>query len=121
MKSTMMRMVSRLLVISMFVLPFHGAQAGMIGTDQAVYGTTQVDRAMVVGALDRPEVVAQLQAMGLSASTAKQRVAAMTDEEVRTLAGNLDSLPAGAGGDGWAWAAVILIGVLIYMNYYQKR
>lgn len=121
MKSTLMRMVSRLLVISMFVLPFQGAQAGLIGTDQAVYGTTHVDRAMLAGALDRPEVVAQLQVMGLDASTAKQRVAAMTDEEVRTLAGNLDSLPAGAKTNGWAWAAVILIGVLIYMNYYQTK
>jgi hypothetical protein len=121
MKSTMMRMVSRFLVLSMFMLSFQSAQAGMIGTDQAVSGTAQIDRAMVIGALDRPEVVAQLQTMGLDASTAKQRVAAMTDEEVHTLAGNLDSLPAGAKTSGWAWAAVILIGVLIYMNFYQTK
>lgn len=121
MKSTMMSLVSRLLVLSMFMLSFQSAQAGMIGTDQAVYGTAQIDRATVIGALDRPEVVAQLQTMGLDASTAKQRVAAMTDEEVHTLAGNIDSLPAGAKTSGWAWAAVILIGVLIYMNYYQTK
>ena len=44
---------------------------------------------------------------------AKDRVAAMTDQEVRTLAGNLDSLPAGAKTNGWAWAAVIIIAVWI--------
>ncbi len=121
MKSTMMRIVSRLLVLSMFMLSFQSAHAGMIGTDQAVYGTAQVDRAMVVSALDRPVVAAQLQSMGLDANTAKQRVAAMTDEEVHTLAGNLDSVPAGAKINGWGWAAIILIGVLIYMNFYQTK
>jgi hypothetical protein len=119
MKSTFMKAISRLLIISMLALPFQ-AQAGVIGTDQAISAATQSDREMLVSTIDRPEVTSQLQAMGLSTSTAKERIAAMTDEEVRTLAGNIDSLPAGAKITGWGWfGIVVVIGVIFYL--YTKK
>ena len=68
--------------------------------------------------LSRSEIASQLQTMGLDTATAKDRVAALTDEEVRSLNGQLQALPAG-GTSGWAIAAVILIGVLIW--YFAVR
>ncbi len=121
MNSAIMRVVSRLLIVVMVMLPFHSANAGMISTDQALVAGAQVERTTLLGALDRPDVAAQMQSMGLDAATAKERVAAMTDEEVRTLAGKIDSLPAGAKTSGWAVAFVIVVGALIYMYYFQKR
>ncbi len=121
MKSMMMQFVSRLLIVAMLLLPFQSVNAGMIATDQAMPSGAQVERASLLGALDRPDVAAQMQVLGLDAATAKDRVAAMTDEEVRTLAGKMDSLPAGAKTSGWAVAFVIMVGVVIYYVYYAKR
>lgn len=118
MKSTMMRMICRFLILALAVLPFQAAQAGMIGADQVVSAATaQADRATVATILSRADVAGQLQSMGLDARTAQDRVAAMTDQEVHSLAGQVDSLPAGAKSNGWAWAAVIIIAIVIYYNW----
>ena len=120
MKFAAIRMVCRFLVLSMMLLPFQTIQAGMIGTDQmASVASAQADRASVLGLLNRSDVASQLQALGLDPKVAKDRVAAMTDEEVRSLAGQLSSLPAGANS-GWWIAAVIIIGVVIWWAYYRR-
>jgi hypothetical protein len=120
MKFAAIRMVCRFLVLSMMLLPFQTIQAGMIGTDQmASVASAQADRASVLSLLNRSEVASQLQALGLDPKLAKDRIAAMTDEEVRSLAGQLNSLPAGAG-DGWWIAAVIIVGVVIWWVYYKR-
>ena len=121
MSSALLRAVSRLLIVTMFLLPFQSVNAGMISTEQALPSGAQAERASLLGALDRPDVAAQMQAMGLDAASAKERVAAMTDEEVRSLAGKMESLPAGAKTSGWAVVFVILVGALIYYTFYQKR
>ena len=81
-------------------------QAAMIGTEQIhAAGNASQDRARVAAALERPDVVRQLETMGVSPADAKARVAALSDEEVATLAGKVDSLP--AGGD--------VLGVLLFV------
>ncbi|MBI2959156.1 MAG: PA2779 family protein [Betaproteobacteria bacterium] len=117
MKSATTRMICRLLVVSLMLLPFQSVQAGMIGTEQvAALASAQSDRAGVMNIIGRADVSSQLQALGLDAATAKDRVAAMTDDEVRTLAGNLNSLPAGANS-GWAWAVVIVLAIALYLYW----
>lgn len=117
MKSAAMRLVCRFLVVSMMLLPFQTIQAGMIGTDQLVTaGGAQSDRAAVLGMLERSDVASQLQALGLDPKVAADRVAAMTDQEVRSLAGQLDALPAGAAS-GWVWVAVIIVAILLFYNW----
>jgi hypothetical protein len=119
MKSMTMRFICRLLVVSMAMLPFQAVQAGMIGADQAVAAASaQAERQAVLSLVSRSDVASQLQSLGVDLKTANDRVAAMTDEEVHSLAGQLNSLPAGAT-DGWVWAAVIIIGVLIWYNFYK--
>ena len=114
-----LKMISRLLVVSMLLLPFQSIQAGMVSTDQVSAATSaQADRAMVLSVVNRAEVASQLQAMGIDTSAAQARVAAMTDSEVQSLANQIDSLPAGAkSSSGWAWAAVVIIAVLIWYNW----
>jgi Family of unknown function (DUF6627) len=74
----------------------------------------QQDRDNVRSFLARADVQQQLQAMGVKAGNAQDRVAAMTDDEVKTIAGKIDSLPAG-GTSGWAIAAiVIVIGLIVW-------
>ena len=105
------------MMVSILLLPFQMIHAGMIGADQAAAAASaQADRASVLSLMNRSDVASQLQTLGLDPQTAKDRVAAMTDKEVRSLAGNLDSLPAGALSD-WGWAAVIIIAIVIWYNW----
>ena len=111
-------MICRLLIVSMVVLPFQPLQAGMLGTDQAISAASvQAERAALQTLLGRSDIAGQLQAMGLDRKVARDRVAAMTDEEVHSLAGKIDSLPAGARGSGWGWAVVIVVAILVWYNW----
>ena len=112
------KLVTQVLIVCMVWTPF-SIQAGMIGTDQVVAGAQdQANRDKVLNFVTRSDVVKQLQTLGLSASSAKERVSAMTQDEVNQLAGKIDSLPAGASNGGWI-AAVIIIGLLIYFVWYK--
>ncbi|OGA71772.1 MAG: hypothetical protein A3G81_27320 [Betaproteobacteria bacterium RIFCSPLOWO2_12_FULL_65_14] len=103
------RLVARLLIVSLagLGLPLP-AQAGMLPTEAAVTGT---ERVRVADFFDREDVRAQLQARGVSADEVKGRVAALTDEEARELAGRIDSLP--AGGDVLGILLTVFIVLLI--------
>lgn len=111
----MKKIICRMLVLLMIWTPYQVAQAGMIGTDQVVQAASAAERSAVLNFVSRADVAGQLAAMGLDPATAKDRIAAMTDEEVRYLAGQINSLPAGADAAGvllliiiiaviwWAW------------------
>lgn len=108
MQSIFARFICRVLIACMIGLPFQ-AQAGVIGTDQAVAAAQgQAARATVAGFIDRADVAVQLQALGLAAKDAKARVAALTDAEAAAIADRVDSLPAGANGGGIGILLVIL-------------
>src|SRR5579859_5344755 len=77
--------VCRLLIVLMAWTPYQFAQAGMIGTDQVISTSAQAERGAVLSFVNRADVASQLQSFGIDASTAKDRVAALTDEEVRYL------------------------------------
>jgi hypothetical protein len=113
------KLISQLLIVSMVFLPF-SAQAGMIGTDQAIASTQDLaNRDKVRDFVSRGDVVKQFEALGLSAATAQERVNAMTQEEINRVAGKIDTLPAGATSH-WAWvAAVVVIGIIVYMVWYK--
>jgi hypothetical protein len=112
MSTSFVRFLSRLLIVCMIGLPFQ-AQAGMIGTSEVVSAAQAVAaRDTVATFMNRSDVSGQLQTLGLSAKDAQERVAALTDVEVAKLAGQIDSLPAGA--DGGSLLLLILLGVLIW-------
>lgn len=114
MVATAVRGICRLLMVSVMLLSFHSAWAGMIGTQQVIAaGSAQTDRLLVQDVLSRSELQNQLQSLGVEPNAVRDRVAAMTDEEVHGLAGKLQSVP--AGGDwGW-WVALIVIAVVVFM------
>jgi len=68
------------------------ASAAIIATDQV---TASAERDRVKSFLDRAEVQARMQALGVNPQAARARVDALSDDEVATLAGRLDQLPAG--------------------------
>lgn len=108
------RSICRMLIVLMALAPYQIAQAGLIGTEQvAAAAASQAERSTVLNFVTRSDVASQLQALGIDPSTAQDRVAAMTDEEVQALAARIDGLP--AGGD--AVGVVLLILVLAAIWY----
>jgi hypothetical protein len=109
----------RALVISLLALSFQSAQAGLIGAEQAAPSSAPSERALVLSTLDRTEVAAQLQAAGVDPRAARERVVTMSDQEVRTLAQDIQSAPAGAL-DGGAWLAIIVVAGLVWYFAFRK-
>ena len=88
------------------------AQAELIGTLQAVEASTRAqDLATVNSALAREEVRAQFAALGVEPAQVESRLAALTDSELRTLAGQVNELPAGA--DALAVIGIVFLVLLI--------
>jgi hypothetical protein len=89
------------------------AQAGMIGTEQVASTAHHGDRTTLLNMLSRVEVASQLQALGIDPAQAKDRVQAMSDQEIAALVNRLDSMPAGASSGG-AVLLIIIIAVAIW-------
>ena len=85
------------------------ASAGIIATDQVAAGA---ERARLKSLLDRAEVREQMQALGVSPKAARDRVDALSDEEVVALANRLDQLPAG-GSDVLTVALIVFLILLV--------
>ena len=107
------------LLISFVVVSFtfvgftQSVQAAMIGTEQAVAASdAQKNREKVAAALNRPDIAAELERMGVAKNEAQARVDAMSDTEVADLAGRVDSLP--AGGD--IVGAIVFVFVLLLVT-----
>jgi hypothetical protein len=106
------QLLCRFLAIALMMLPYQGAQAGMIGTGQAASpASAQVDRDTISSFLSRTQTVTELQSLGLEPQAARDRVAAMSDAEVSSLAGKVNALP--AGGEGLI--LILLIVLIIYL------
>lgn len=103
------RFIASLLVTCLLglSLPFQ-AQAAIVTTDQLTAG---VERARVQTLLERSDVRAKLESLGVQPADVKARVEALSDQEVAQLAGQIDSLP--AGGDGLVGALVFIFVVLL--------
>jgi len=85
------------------------ASAGIIATDQVA---TSAERDRVKSFLDRAEVRARMQTLGVSPQAARDRVEALSDEEVAALAERLDQLPAG-GTDVLTVALIVFLVLLL--------
>src|SRR5712691_9681400 len=88
MRSATFRMICRVLIAPVMALSVQTARAGMIGADQvSLAAAAQTERNTVLNALGRPAVTDELQALGVDPQAARDRVAAMSDEELDAPAG----------------------------------
>src|SRR5439155_136283 len=102
-ESWMKKILGGLLLAFAFALP--QANAGLVPTE----------RERVKALIERPEVAQQMEKMGIPAKEALARVDAMTDEEVRSLAGRLDALPAGGQISSQTLLLICLIIILLLL------
>jgi hypothetical protein len=94
--------------------------AGMIGTATALAAASpaarDADLARVVTGLERSDVRAQLERLGVEPAAAAQRAAALSDQELARLADRLDTLPAGGDAGILEFIGLVFI-VLLILDY----
>jgi hypothetical protein len=88
------RVVAGLLALCLSATGTLPAYGGIVATESVIAGAERGQLATVV---QRADVYARLQAMGVDPREVQARVAALSDEEAVQLAARLDELP--AGGD----------------------
>jgi len=109
------RGLCRLLTVTVLMLSCQVSWAGMIGTSQMVAAAQSgVDRTTVQRVLARGELRDQLRALGVDPKAVDERVAALTDQEVQTLAGQIEAAPAGGV---WGWIALAVLIIIGFMAW----
>lgn len=98
----------RLLVALMIWAPFQATHAGMIATEQVAA------RAALGDLVVRADVARELQALGVDPAQVRSRIGAMTDQEVASLAGQIESLPAGSLSNGAAIVLIIVVAAVVW-------
>ena len=108
------QLVAALLSAGMLALP-PVARADLIGTQQIArqdggQGAADIahDRTVVAQFLARADVRHRMEQMGVSADLTRQRVAALSDSEVASLASRIQTMPA-AGTLGFQETVIILL------------
>lgn len=94
-----------------FVAP---ANAELVTTDQILHesGVNEMKQE-VAQVLQRDDVQAELESMGVSPEVAQERVARLSDREVAKLHQQVASLPAGGSASGLVLVLIILLLVII--------
>lgn len=89
------------------------ANAGMVGTDEAIgVAAASADREKVDTFIQREDVRRALQARGVSPEAASERIRALSNDEVAQLARQIDQAPA-AGVDVLGFFLVLFVVLLI--------
>jgi hypothetical protein len=113
------RGVALVLAVVMFVvsMPLGVAQAALVSTEEVLAaGDGAAERARVLAFLDRADVREQIAALGVDPNEAAARVAALSDAQVREVAGQLDQLPAGQSAVGAVVGAIVIIFLVLLVT-----
>ena len=106
------RTIACALIVSIIGLGMpSSSMAGIVATDEARAG---LKRDQVTSFLERSEVRDRMQALGVDPAAARDRVAALSDDEVASLADQLDQLP--AGGSSVLTAVVVVFLILVILD-----
>ena len=104
-------------LMAMASMPIGIANAEMVTTDTVIqqYNSTE-DRTLVMDFMLREDVQQQLTLLGVDPEEAARRVASLSDEEIRQIAGRLEELPAGEGGVGPIVGAIVIIFLVLLVT-----
>jgi len=90
------------------------ARAELVETQElATQNQTEQDRAKVQSFVERASVKEKLEAMGVAGLLAKDRVAALSEQEVHALAQRIDAMPAGGTLSQMDMVVILLIAILV--------
>jgi hypothetical protein len=92
-------------------------QAALVGTSQILdQGYQEVNRDRLRAFLDRAEVRAQLEGLGVDRDLARARIDGLTNEEVAQLVDRLEQLPAGGSAVGAIVGAALLVFLILLLT-----
>lgn len=95
----------------------HPAAAKLVSTDTILAAQAgNGDRERVREFLGRSDVQAQMSSLGVSPDEARSRIDALSDDEVRRIAGHLDEMPAGGNALGVVIGAAVLIFIVLLIT-----
>jgi hypothetical protein len=90
------------------------ARAEIVQTQELATQTeAEQDRAKVQNFVERATVKEKLEAMGVGGLLAKDRVAALSEQEVHALAERIDAMPAGGSLSQMDLVIILLVGILV--------
>ena len=91
------------------------AQAAIVDTSALVTTNREADLSTVRAQLDRAEVRAQFEEMGVDAIAVERRIASLNDRELHRLAMDMQNAP--AGGDAvWIVGAVFIVLIILELT-----
>jgi uncharacterized protein DUF6627 len=91
------------------------AAAGVVGTNEAITaGRSENARNTVDAVLARDDVRAKFAELGVDAAAVEGRLAALSDDEIQTLADRIGEAP--AGGDALAVIGIVFL-VLVILEF----
>jgi hypothetical protein len=115
----MRRGVALVVAVAMLMIsmPLGTAQAALVSTEQLLARSDPVaERARVMAFLERADVREQIVALGVDPNEAAARVQALSDGQVREIAGQLDQLPAGQSAVGIIVGAILLVFLILLLT-----
>lgn len=90
-------------------------QAAIVDTSALVTTSREADLSTVRARLDRAEVRAQFEEMGVDATAVDRRIASLNDRELHRLAVDMQNAP--AGGDAvWIVGAVFIVLIILELT-----
>ena len=93
------------------------ARAELISTEAVLEQSEAIQaRGRLHGFLERKEVRAELEALEIGSEEARARVDALSDAEVREIAGRLDQLPAGQSAVGAIVGAALIVFIILLIT-----
>lgn len=109
------RYLSTILAVLLTVLSIQTpAYASIVGTDVVIaQQQSSIDRAQLLAMFERSDLRDALVAQGVNPDNARERIAALSDEEVKSMIGQVDQLPAGGDAVG---VVVFLFLVLLFTD-----
>jgi hypothetical protein len=90
------------------------AQAGIVATSAIVRTDRDADLTSIRSHLERDDVRAQMERMGVDATAVDSRIAALSDSELHSMATQMQNAP--AGGDGLLAVIGIVFVVLLILE-----
>ena len=117
------RRYSRFLALPMAALmfavsmPLGAVQAALVSTDQVVEKSQiEADRMRIAALMTREDVQRQLTAQGVDPDEALARITALSDAEVRRIAGRIDSMPAGQDAVGALIGVALIVFIILLIT-----
>jgi hypothetical protein len=124
-RSTLKRALVMTLIAQLVWVGFlPAAQAGLVATQSALALEQREGRLeRINAALLRDDVRTEMLRLGVAPSQVQERLAALTDQELQRIEGELDSLPAGgnvAAAIGIAFVVLIILELVGVIDIFKK-